>query len=101
MEFRNHQHWIRHHSAQLKSSPLAAFLFTLVFLALLVPLIAIGLFAFAAFLILLPFRIAYAQWMLGRAGGGSPPSPPDRTGDVPKPAGPVIDVEVTRSRPGP
>lgn len=96
MEFRNHQHWIRHHTERLRANPLAAFLFTLLFLALLIPLLALSLVVFAVFLVTLPLRVAYAQWKLGKKG---PPPPPrrDDDGPGPPPAGPVIDVEVTRS----
>lgn len=99
MEFKNPQHWIGHHSAQLKANPIAAFLFTLLFLVLLLPLLGLALLALVLFLVTLPFRIAWAQWRMERAGGKTP-RPPDGDAPAGPRSGPVIDVEVTRSSDG-
>ncbi len=98
MEFRNHQNWVRYRVGNLNQNPLAAILFVALFLALLVPLVAIALLGVAIFVVTLPIRLLIERL---RVRNGTPgplsnaaPTPPNTPSGA---TGPVIDVEVTRS----
>lgn len=104
VEFRNHQTRILHQYRQITSSnPLAAVLFALLFLVLLIPVVLLLLAGVAISLIALPIRAALLHFARPKGSGpvAAPPRAFNDDDDDPPPGGPIIDVEVTRSNWGP
>ena len=118
MEFRNHQTKILHQLQQMRGNPIAAVLFALLFLVILVPVLALVLLGLVVSLVTLPLRLYLASRrrangtqegpfqqspfqggpFQGQGPFGATPfggAPESRSDDSPD--GPVIDVEVTRS----